>query len=73
MFIYNLKWRNILLESLEIKFFHQVMLQPGTKKNNFTTLLAATVHRETNAGQSCQGIAFTKNSSGTRKCSVYLN
>lgn len=38
-------------KSLEIKLFHPVMLQPGTKKNNFATLLATTVHRKTNAGQ----------------------
>lgn len=49
------------------------MLQPGTKKNNLTALLTTTVQRKTNAGQFCQGIAFTKNSSGKRKCSMYLN
>lgn len=51
---------NILLKSIKIKLFHLVMLQPGTKKNNFTTLLTTTVHRKTNTGQFCQGIAFTK-------------
>lgn len=49
------------------------MMQPGTKKNNLTALLATTVRRRTNAGQFCQGIAFTRNSSGKRKCSMHLN
>lgn len=49
-----------MLKSLEIKLFHLVMLQPGTKEKNFTTLLAPTVHRKANAGQFCQGIALTK-------------
>lgn len=49
-----------MLKSLEIKLFHPVMLQPGTKKNNFATLLATAVHRKTNAGLFSQGIGSTK-------------
>lgn len=36
------------------------MLEPGTKKNNLTTLLATAMHSKTKAEQFCQGTAFTK-------------